>query len=79
MKKITLSLILLLGVYTSLAEASLPLPNVVGSVGPGGGIIASMQAQEDLRRQQLDNQMLQEQISMMQQQREIQTHVHRRE
>jgi len=61
-------LVFLLSALIPLANASLPLPQVVSDVGPGGGIITSLQAQAELQNQYLHNQMLREQIAMVQQQ-----------
>ena len=68
MKK--LILIFLLCTFISLANASIPSVQSFANI-PGGGLVAAMQAQENLKRQYIENKMLQEQLAMLQQQRAI--------
>jgi hypothetical protein len=69
MKKIFV--IFLFSTFISVAYAGrfsdIPLPQAVPDAGQGGGFVVAMQAQENLRRQSLENQMLQQQIAVMQQ------------
>lgn len=66
MKKIILISLIAISPITN---ASIPLPRVIPDAQPGGYIVSGMRAQQDLRRQYIENQILQEQLAMMQQQR----------
>lgn len=55
------------------ANASIPL---LPPPGPGGGIMDVMRAQQDLRRQYVETQILQQQLALMQQQRMQQSQVY---
>jgi len=50
------------------ADAFLPLPALLPDAQPGGHMVAAMRAQQELKRQYLENQLLAQQIDMMRQQ-----------
>lgn len=69
-KRLLFLTLILVAAQNSLAGMGMNLPMPINyNAQPGGGIVASMRATENLRQQQLQTQMMQERLAMMQQQR----------